>query len=159
MKRLAALLLAAFLLGPVPAHSVQPDEMLSDPVLEERAREIGNQLRCLVCQNQSIEDSNADLARDLRILVRERLKAGDTNEEVMAFMQARYGDFVLLEPPVKPTTWLLWFGPAILAFVGLGGVAVFFRRRRRQSEEAPLSGSERKRIEAVLGETPTDRAS
>ena len=98
-------------LAAVPAGAVEPDEMLADAALEARARAVSATLRCLVCQNQSIDDSNAPLARDLRILVRERLSAGESNEAAIAFVVARYGDFVLLKPPFKPTTWLLWLAP------------------------------------------------
>ena len=97
-----------------PAHAIQPDEVLADPALEARAREIGRELRCLVCQNQSIDDSDADLARDLRVLVRERLQAGDSDRQVVDYVVSRYGDFVLLRPPVKPATYALWFGPLLI---------------------------------------------
>ncbi|MDJ0897067.1 MAG: cytochrome c-type biogenesis protein CcmH, partial [Alphaproteobacteria bacterium] len=92
---------------------VSPDEMLDDPALEARARALSKELRCLVCQNESIDESDADLARDLRKIVRERLVAGDTDDEVIGYLTARYGDFVLLNPPVKPLTWALWFGPVV----------------------------------------------
>ena len=131
MKAGALLLLsfvaAVVLSGPVPA--VEPDEILADPVLEARARDISRNLRCLVCQNQSIDDSNADLARDLRIVVRDRLVAGESNDQVIAFITARYGDFVLLRPPFKPTTWLLWLGPGIVFVLGAMATIVWFRRR------------------------------
>jgi cytochrome c-type biogenesis protein CcmH len=95
-----------------PAWAVLPDERLADPALETRARSLGQELRCLVCQNQSIDDSNADLAHDLRLIVRERLVAGDSDAQVLDYLRQRYGDYVLLRPPVTPGTWLLWFGPA-----------------------------------------------
>ncbi|MFQ6018162.1 MAG: cytochrome c-type biogenesis protein [Kiloniellaceae bacterium] len=140
----------------LPAWAVEPDEMLDDPELEARARALSKEIRCLVCQNESIDSSNADLARDLRILVRERLVAGDSDREVLDFLVARYGDFVLLNPPMKPTTYLLWFGPALILLAGAIGVAVYFRRRRRAgAEAAPLSPEERARLEAML-ETPPD---
>ena len=108
-------LLLGLLAGTAQA-ATSPAEMLSDPVLEARARMLGKELRCLVCQNQSIDDSDADLARDLRRLVRDRLVAGDSDAKVLAYITERYGDFVLLKPPVRPATWLLWFGPpAVLA--------------------------------------------
>lgn len=125
-------LLLALLMAPLfSAQAIQPHEILSDPVLEGRARALSKELRCPVCQNQSLDDSEADIAKDLRRLVRERLVAGDTDAEVKAYLVARYGDFVLLEPPVKPVTWILWFGPLIIVFVG--GVAVWqvFRRSHR----------------------------
>jgi len=134
------------------AHAVLPDEMLDDPVLEARARELSLELRCLVCQNQSIDDSNAELARDLRILVRERLKAGDTNEAALEYIRARYGDFVLLKPPVQNYTYLLWYGP--VAFLAIGALGVFVTLRRRKAAEAsapaPLSERERARLDAAL---------
>jgi cytochrome c-type biogenesis protein CcmH len=139
-------------LGPAAAaNAVQPDEVLADPALETRARDLSKRLRCLVCQNQSIDDSDADLARDLRILVRERLKAGDSDREVLAFLVARYGDFVLLEPPVKPETWLLWFGPlAVLTAAGLGLFAASRRRTRAAPAPAPLTAAERAALECLL---------
>ena len=135
-----------------PVLAVNPDEILADPVLEGRAREISKGLRCLVCQNQSIDDSNADLARDLRVLVRERLTAGESNRQVIAFVTVRYGDYVLLEPPLKPTTYLLWFGPAAILLAGGAAVIMFLRRRTRlaMSGSAPLSDDERRRIERLL---------
>ncbi len=134
-----------------PVLAVEPGEILKNPVLERRARAISKRLRCLVCQNQSIDDSNAGLARDLRVLVRERLTIGDSDQAVVAFIVARYGDFVLLRPPVKPTTYVLWFAPAlILLLAGLG--AGVFLRRRRIAVAAPLTDEERKRLKSILGE-------
>jgi cytochrome c-type biogenesis protein CcmH len=145
-----ALMLTFILLVSAPAFAVEPDEMLADPALEARAREIGRDLRCLVCQNESIEDSNADLARDLRLLVRERLAAGDSDDEVIAYVSARYGDFVLLDPPVKPKTWALWFGPGLLLLVAGFGVFRYLHRREAASAPAPLDAAERQRLEALL---------
>jgi cytochrome c-type biogenesis protein CcmH len=148
MKWILFLLL---LLAATPALAVEPAEMLDDPGLETRAREIGRELRCLVCQNESIEDSNADLARDLRLVVRERLLAGDSDAQVLDYVAARYGDFVLLQPPVKPATWALWFGPAAILIVG-GFVAFFYVRGRRTAPDPlPLSAAERERLEALTG--------
>ncbi|MBI3441965.1 MAG: cytochrome c-type biogenesis protein CcmH [Proteobacteria bacterium] len=110
--------------------SVQPDEMLSDPVLELRAREISQKIRCLVCQNQPIDDSDADLAHDLRILVRERLVAGDTNDQIMKYLADRYGDYVLLSPPFKVTTLVLWLGPLFFLLGGGWVMASFYRNRK-----------------------------
>ena len=125
--------------------------MLADPALEARAREVGGELRCLVCRNQSIDDSDAHLAHDLRVLVRERLTAGDSDHQVIAYVRARYGDFVLLRPPFETTTLLLWGGPALILL--LGGIAVARFYRRRPGSEAPLlSAEERRRLAAVLGE-------
>lgn len=144
-------LLAAFLfMGLVgPARAVDPDEMLKDPGLEARARVIGQQLRCLVCQNESIDDSNADLARDLRKIVRERLTAGDSDEQAISFLRARYGDFVLLKPPFEPATWALWLTPPLILVIGGALAAVVFRRRRATEAEAPLSEAERRALEAL----------
>ncbi|MCW5773520.1 MAG: cytochrome c-type biogenesis protein CcmH [Rhodospirillaceae bacterium] len=149
-----ALLVLMLLFAALPARAaIGPDEILSDPRLEARARNITRQLRCLVCQNQSIDDSNAPLARDLRILVRQRLKAGDTDAAAMAYIVARYGDFVLLRPPVKPTTWLLWFGPAVLLALGAGFLVLRVRRRPKQAPAAvPLDADERERLAKLVGE-------
>lgn len=131
------------------AMAVNPDEVLEDPVLEGRARELSLKLRCLVCQNQSIDDSNAELARDLRIIVRERLVAGDTNEQVIQYIVDRYGDYVLLEPPVKPTTYLLWFAPFGLLALGGGGLLIAMRRRHAAPPEG-LSSEEEKRLAELV---------
>ena len=154
MKRLLiAILLGACLLAPGAQAATSPDEILADPVLEERARALSRQLRCLVCQNQSIDDSDADLARDLRQIVRERLVAGDSDAEIIAFLTARYGDFVLLKPPVKPATWGLWFGPLAVLLVAAGGIVVYLRRRPpRDTASAPLSPEERARLDALMSE-------
>ncbi len=146
--RAVLLVLAAGLLAPTPAGAVQPNEKLDDPALEERARDISRTLRCVVCQNQSIDDSNAELARDMRIVVRERLQAGDTNQEVKDFMVARYGDFVLLEPPVRPRTLVLWFGPVVVLLLGVLAVLAFYRRRDTAPEA--LSVEEEQRVAALL---------
>ena len=158
MRRLAAWLLGCgLLLAAAASVAVEPGEMLADPALEARAREIGREIRCLVCQNQSIDDSNADLARDLRIIVRERLVAGDSDDEVRQYLVDRYGDFVLLEPPVKPGTYLLWFGPVVLFVVAALGVAIHLRRRQRQpAAAAPLSAAERRRLDELLAADPPD---
>ena len=111
------------------AHAVDPTEILANPTLEKRARHISKDLRCLVCQNQSIDDSDATLARDLRSLVRERLVQGDTDLEVIDYVVSRYGDFVLLRPPVKEVTIFLWLGPIVFALIGLFGLIRFFRRQ------------------------------
>jgi cytochrome c-type biogenesis protein CcmH len=147
---LAGLVLAGLLLGTGPALAVQPDEVLDDPAMETRARTISAEVRCLVCQNQSIDDSNAELARDLRLLVRERLVAGDSDQQVLDFLVARYGPFVLLEPPKTDSTLLLWYGPA--ALLGLGAIAVIvtFARRRKSATPTPLSSEERRRLDALL---------
>lgn len=143
-------LLVCLVLLPLSALAVQPDEMLADPALELRAREISRNLRCVVCQNQSIDDSDAPLARDLRLLVRERLTKGDSDAQVYDFLVARYGDFVLLRPPVKPSTWLLWFGPLVLLLIGAIAIVVWFRRRPAAIEDRPMSEEERARIARLL---------
>lgn len=121
---------ALVLLIAVPAHAVDPREMLPDPVLEKRARALSAELRCVVCQNQSIDDSEADLAKDLRLLIRSRLTAGDTDQEVLDYVTARYGDFVLLRPPVTGATAVLWIGPILFAVLGAVGIVLYYRRRR-----------------------------
>jgi cytochrome c-type biogenesis protein CcmH len=146
----ARLLLLLALLAPLPAHAVQPDEVLADAALEARARDISKHLRCLVCQNQSIDDSDADLARDLRIVVRDRLKAGDRDEQVIAYVTARYGDFVLLKPPFRPATWLLWLGPAAVLLAGIAGIALYLRRRPAPAAAPELSDDERRRLAGLL---------
>ena len=142
---LAALLLVLALAA--TAGAVEPQEQLADPALEARAREIGQELRCLVCQNQSIDDSDADLARDLRRIVRERLTAGDTDDQVMAFVTARYGDYVLLRPPLRAGTLALWFGPVVLLVAGIA--AIMLRRRRRVAAE-PFSAEGDRRLAQLL---------
>ena len=125
--------LAAFLLivGELqPAQAVNPTEMLGNDLLEKRARHISKDIRCVVCQNQSIDDSDAPLARDLRVLIRQRLVKGDTDQEVISYLVSRYGDFVLLTPPVKGTTLFLWFGPVGFALLGMIGLVLFFRRQQ-----------------------------
>ena len=148
MKRLALLLFAAFSLVR-PALAVLPSEQLSDPKLEARARAISQELRCVVCQNQTIDDSDATLAHDLRVIVRERLKAGDTDAQVKAYIVRRYGPFVLLEPPLEPATVLLWFGPLLVLLAG-GVGAVLYLRRRGDKEEAVLTKDEEMELERIL---------
>ena len=131
--------------------AVDPREMLDDPVLEARAREVSKGLRCLVCQNQSIDDSNADLARDLRQIVRERVAAGDSDAEAVNFLVSRYGDWVLLNPPFKPGTLVLWLGPLALLLLAAGVTFAYLRRQRRPAAApAALSEDERRRLEALL---------
>ena len=157
------LLLALVLLAAVPAFpgaplAVEPDEILDDPVLEARARELSKEIRCLVCQNESIDSSGADLARELRLLVRERLTAGDSDQEALDFLVARYGDFVLLRPPFKPSTYLLWFGPALVILLGGGALVMAIRRRRTHpaAEAAPLTAEEAARLDRLLAEADGD---
>jgi cytochrome c-type biogenesis protein CcmH len=129
------LLIVALLVVPLDANAVDPGEILKDPTLEIRARAISKGLRCVVCQNQSIDDSDAQLARDLRILVRDRIIAGDSDTDVIEYVVSRYGDFVLLRPPVKGVTMVLWFGPVVIALIGLGGLVLFFRRQKKYAAE------------------------
>lgn len=147
---LVALVLGVF--SVTDAGAVQPGEILDDPVLEGRAREISKDLRCLVCQNQSIDDSDAELAQDLRLLVRQRLVAGDTNGEVVDYVVSRYGDFVLLRPPFKASTYVLWLGPAAILVLGVITVVVYYRRREaaRPESVAALSESERRRLAGLM---------
>ncbi len=146
-------LLLILLLLAAPALAVQPDERLADPALEARARALSRELRCIVCQNESIDDSNATLAKDIRVLLRERLSAGDSDAQAKAFLVARYGDFVLLRPPVRTETWLLWYGPFALLALG-AAVAFAALRRRRPVPPAPLTPEEQARLDALLREEP-----
>ncbi|WP_343031124.1 cytochrome c-type biogenesis protein [Roseospira navarrensis] len=152
----AALLVGALMLGAGgPAAAVQPDEMLDDPALEQRAREISRDLRCVVCQNESIDESNADMARDMRILVRDRLLEGDSNQDVKQYLVDRYGDYVLLKPPFKPTTYVLWFGPALILLGGVAAAYGFYRHRATQAAAPPpLSADEQARLNALLDDDP-----
>ena len=147
-------LLAALFAG--PALAVLPHEMLADPALEARARVLGQELRCLVCQNQPIDDSNAPLAADLRRLVRERILQGDSNEAVLAYVTQRYGDYVLLKPPVRRDTYVLWYGPFAVLALAAAGAFVYLRRRKpvAQTAAVPLSADEEKRLAALLDEGP-----
>lgn len=134
----------------VPAYAIDPGEALKNPVQEARARALFKQLRCLVCQNESIDDSEADLARDLRKIVREKIVAGDSDQQILKFLTARYGDFVLLKPPVEPRTWVLWFGPFALLAMGAAGLYVMRRRRGGMSAARPLSAEEQTRLAQLL---------
>lgn len=150
---LARIVLGLFLLlAPMPAFAVNPDEVLKDPVLEERARALSGQLRCMVCQNQSIDDSNAELAKDLRLLVRERIVRGDSDRQVIDYVVSRYGEFVLLKPRLSGKTMLLWAMPALLLALGAVALALTLRRRRASVVEQPLTDGEKARLDALLGE-------
>ena len=151
-SRLIGALLSMLLLA-AAASAVEPDEILPDPAIEARARAISKGLRCLVCQNESIDESNAELARDLRVLVRQRLKAGDSDAAVTAYIVSRYGDFVLLDPPFKAATYALWLGPLAIAAFALGLVVVFYRRRAGRADPPPLSEEDERRLATL-----TDRA-
>jgi cytochrome c-type biogenesis protein CcmH len=145
------LAVAALLLNAQAALAVQPDEILADPALEARARALSSELRCMVCQNQSIDDSDAPLARDLRILVRERLKAGDSDDKVLDFLTARYGEFVLLKPRFSERTAFLWLAPGAILLAG--GLAIAFALRRKRATRAvplePLTSDELRRLEEL----------
>jgi cytochrome c-type biogenesis protein CcmH len=135
MSRLLLALVLLIAIGGEAVHGVEPSERLADPGLEARARALSKELRCLVCQNQSIDESNADLAHDLRLLLRQRLIAGDTDKQALDYIVARYGLFVLLDPPFVPSTWFLWLGPPLLVLGG-GGL-LLLRSRRRRTDPAP----------------------
>jgi cytochrome c-type biogenesis protein CcmH len=164
LKQIPAQLLACFfavsvMLGCSAAYAVQPDEIMSDPARELRARDLSRELRCMVCQNQSIDDSEAPLARDLRLLVRERIAAGDSDAQVLDFLVARYGEFVLLKPRVEPHTLLLWLLPPLA--LGGGGVALWINGRRRSKSAAAGDGStvkltadEEARLQKLIAEEP-----
>ena len=149
-----ALLLLLALLAPGTARAVQPGEVLADPALEARARALSANLRCLVCQNQSIDESAAPLARDLRLLVRERLVAGDSDAEVERFLVARYGEFVLLRPPFAAHTLLLWLMPLILLAAAAAGIAWRLAAPRREAAPPPLTPDERQRLSRLLTAPP-----
>ena len=155
---LAALLVPGLMPGMTPdvAYAVSPDEMLKDPVLEARARVLSQELRCMVCQNQSIDDSEAPLAKDLRLLVRERLVKGDTDKQVLDFLVARYGAFVLLKPPLETETLLLWGLTPVVLLIGIGALFVMARRRKAVVlEVVALSADEQRRIDDLVESAPT----
>jgi cytochrome c-type biogenesis protein CcmH len=152
MTLLSALFLATLWLVTGQAFAVLPDEVLKDPVLEARARHLSQDLRCLVCQNQSIDDSAAPLARDLRVIVRERLTKGDSDEQVVSFLVARYGNYVLLKPPLQTDTVFLWFGPAAFLLIA-AGVSIFYFRARKARDGtaiAPLTETERLQLAKLV---------
>lgn len=148
MRRLI-LMLAALTALAGAARAVEPDEMLADPRLEARAQTLSKQLRCVVCQNQSIDDSEAPLAKDLRVILRERIAAGDTDDAAMGYIVARYGSFVQMKPPLRGDTLALWFGPAILLVLGAAG-AVVYMRGRSPASAAPLTPAEESEAERLL---------
>ncbi len=158
MTRLLLPIFAA-LLAAAPVHAVEPDEMLDNPVLELRAREISKELRCVVCQNENIDESNAELARDLRLVVRDRLLAGDADDQVVKYVVDRYGDYVLLRPPFKGSTYILWFGPLVFALLAAFGGWRFYRARSvpmvaeavsAEPPPPPLSAEEKRRLDKLL---------
>jgi cytochrome c-type biogenesis protein CcmH len=151
MHRLAFVVSLVLLSAPVTAIAVQPDEVLKDPVLEQRARDLSRELRCMVCQNQSIDDSEAPLARDLRFLVRERLSQGDSDQQVLDFLVSRYGEFVLLKPPLEWRTLLLWGLPPAVLTAGMVSLILMARRRTTAHPEAEvLSQEEERRLSTLV---------
>ncbi len=151
-RLLTAALCALVLLG-TPARAVEPDEVLADPALEARARDLSQHLRCLVCQNQSIDDSNAPLAHDLRVLLRERIKAGDSDKAAIDYIVARYGNFVLLKPPLQLDTLLLWFGPGFVLLAALAGYWMLIRKPGTAADAGraeTLTAAEREELQAIL---------
>jgi cytochrome c-type biogenesis protein CcmH len=151
MRILALVCLCLLALG-AAAGAVEPRERLADPALEARARAISKELRCLVCQNESIDDSGADLAHDLRVLLRERLQRGDSDQDVRSFLVSRFGQFVLLRPPVEPATYALWFGPPLVLLLAAVAVAARLRRRVGDGAPLPLSDGERGRLTRLIDE-------
>ena len=143
-------LVVALALLASPAFAVLPSEQLSDPALESRARAISTELRCVVCQNQTIDDSDAELAHDLRVLLRQRLKAGDTDRQAVAYIVNRYGDYVLLKPPFEAETLLLWLGPLLVLVAG--GIGVVFYLRRRDAGAPAFTADEQARLDRLLKE-------
>lgn len=152
MLRVYFLVLLVFFTVPAIAKEAQPSA--ADPVLEERVMKLSKELRCLVCQNETLADSRADLAEDLRGQIREQMKAGKSDKEIIAYLTDRYGKFILYNPPVDPTTYLLWFGPFILLLAGLTVLFRYLKQRRELIVEAPLSDGDRLRAEALLKVQP-----
>jgi len=154
MRRMIATIAALLLLGLSAAHAVQPDEIMADPAKEARARELSRELRCMVCQNQSIDDSEAPLARDLRLLVRERIAAGDSNSQVIDFLVARYGEFVLLKPRFERQTLLLWLLTPLVLLAGGGALWLQLRRRSNNGDgiSPPLTADEEAKLAALMSD-------
>ncbi len=154
-RTLSFALLALFIAAPL-AFAVQPDELLPDPALEVRARALSAELRCLVCQNQSIDDSDASLAKDIRVLIRERISKGESNDQVRDFLVSRYGDFILLKPPLKPETWLLWLSAPLT--LGLGALSIFYATRRAPLATPALSAEEESRLAEIAASNDASRS-
>lgn len=151
MRALLAFLILLPLALAAPASAVEPKERLADPALEARARALSQELRCLVCQNASIDESGADLAHDIRVVLRERIVAGDTDAQAVQYLVNRYGDFVRLKPPVEPATYALWFGPFGLLLISALGTFFYMRRRKAAGTAVkPLSDAERRRLQILL---------
>jgi cytochrome c-type biogenesis protein CcmH len=160
MRALAIIALAWLAVAPIMVQEgLAQEAQLADPQLEQRARDLGREIRCVVCQSQSVADSDADIAQELRVLIREQIAAGKSDQEIRDYLVARYGDFVLFDPPFKGSTYALWIGPfAILVLAGIG-VAIFFRRRAQEAARArELSADEHSRVERLLHDGPEDRA-
>lgn len=156
---LFAAVLLIFTANSNSVKAFEPDEILDDPALEARAREISKEVRCLVCQNEPIDSSNADLAKELRIVVRERLVAGDSDDDVKSYLSARYGDFVLFRPPFNTATFLLWFGPLLVFCVGGVGLIFFYRGNKNLKVAKPLSPEEEARFNQLLDEDKKTKSS
>lgn len=153
MRRASLLFMLLLWLLPIAVMADEAKPLSDDPVVEKRVMALSENLRCLVCQNESLAGSHADLAVDLRQRIREQIMAGKSDNEIIAFMTDRYGDFVLFRPPVKPTTYLLWFGPFLLLAASVAVALLYIKRRReRGAGDKPLSETERKRVEALLGD-------
>ncbi len=158
MIKKSLITLSVLLAMTLPANAVEPDEILEDAVLETRARDLSRQVRCVVCQNQDIDSSNAGVARDLRILVRERLTEGDSDPEVLAYLVARYGDYVLFKPPWKPITYALWLAPGVMIiFGGIAVLFVLFSTRRRRNSTENLSDADEAEIAEIIEKSATKK--
>ena len=151
MKRACLLLLMFCVITPAFAQVRRPEPVKDDPAIEQRLNKLSQELRCLVCQNETLADSRADLAEDLRDEIREQMKAGKSDKEIIAFLTERYGQFILYRPQVTPTTYLLWFGPFVLLLLGLFVLFAYIKQRRELIPEKPLTSDERKRAEEMLG--------
>lgn len=150
MKRALLLLLICLIASATVAQVRRPEAVKDDPAIEQRLQKLSQELRCLVCQNETLADSRADLAEDLRDEIREQMKAGKSDKEIIAFLTDRYGQFILYKPQVTPTTYLLWFGPFVLLLAGLAVLFYYIRQRREMIPEQPLTSDERKRAEDLL---------
>jgi cytochrome c-type biogenesis protein CcmH len=159
MKR-ALILLAMLWIAPALVHeSLAQEAQLADPQLEQRARDLSKEIRCVVCQSQSVADSDADIAKEVRVIIREQIAAGKSDREIQDYLVARYGDFVLFDPPFKASTYVLWLGPFAILLLAAAGVAVFFRRRAQEPARArELSVDEHSRVVQLLEDVPEDRA-
>ena len=149
-SRLLLLLLLCLIASAAPAQVRRPEPVKDDPAIEQRLQKLSHELRCLVCQNETLADSRADLAEDLRDEIREQMKAGKSDKEIIAFLTDRYGQFILYRPQVTPTTYLLWFGPFVLLLIGLVVLFAYIKQRRELIPEQPLTSEERKRAEEML---------